>query len=72
MGTAQREDIYVPEADLEYMAWDADAVQSIASVEMSVFGNIALQTVRENPDLVEYISTTDVNVLKSQSELPEP
>ena len=33
---------------------------------MSVLGNIALQTKRENPDLVENISTADVDVLGCQ------
>ena len=47
-------------------AWDADAVQSVASIELSVLGNIALQTKSENPDLVENISTADVDVLGCQ------
>ena len=33
---------------------------------MSVLGNIALWTKRENPDLVENISTADVDVLGHQ------
>ena len=33
---------------------------------MSVLGNIALQIESENPDLVENISTADVNVLGCQ------
>ena len=33
---------------------------------MSVLGNIALQTKSENPDLVENISITDINVLRCQ------
>ena len=52
--------------------WDADAVQGIASVEMSVLGKIALRTKRKYPDLVENISTADVEVLGHQRELMEP
>ena len=33
---------------------------------MSILGSIALQTKSENPDLVENISTTDVDVLRCQ------
>ena len=33
---------------------------------MSVLGNIALWTKSENPDLVENISTTDIDVLRHQ------
>ena len=33
---------------------------------MSVLGNIALQTKSENPDLVENVSTADVDVLRHQ------
>ena len=33
---------------------------------MSVLGNIALQTESENPDLVENISTADIDVLGHQ------
>ena len=33
---------------------------------MSVLGNIALQTKSKNPDLVENISTTDIDVLGHQ------
>ena len=47
-------------------AWDADAVQKIASIKLSVLGNIALWTKSENPDLVENISTADVDVLRYQ------
>ena len=47
-------------------AWDADAVQSIASIELSVPGNIALWTESENPDLVENVSTADVDMLRHQ------
>ena len=39
---------------------------------MSVFGNIALWTMRENPDLVENVSTTDADALEHQRELKEP
>ena len=52
--------------------WDAGAVQGIASIETSVPGYIALWTMRENPDLVENISTADVDVLRCQRELAEP
>ena len=34
---------------------------------MSILGNIALQTKRENPDLVEIISTADIDVLGHQN-----
>ena len=47
-------------------AWDADAVQGVASIKVSVLGNIALWTESENPDLVENISTADVDVLGHQ------
>ena len=47
-------------------AWDADAVQSVASIKLSVLGNIALRTKSENPDLVENVSTADVDVLRCQ------
>ena len=47
-------------------AWDADAVQSVASIELSVLGNIALWIKSENPDLVENVSTADVDVLGHQ------
>ena len=54
--------MWVPEVDLEH-AHEIDAVQSIASVVMSVLGNIALWTMRVNPDLVENVSTTDIDAL---------
>ena len=38
----------------------------IASIELSVLGNIALWTKSENPDLVENVSTADVDVLGCQ------
>ena len=47
-------------------------VQSVVSVEMSVPGNIELQKTRENPDLVEYISTADIDMRRSQTELTKP
>ena len=43
----------------------------MASVEINVLGNIALLIKKKNPDLVEYISTTDVNMLGSQRKLTE-
>ena len=58
--------MWVPEADLEHAHEMHDAVQSVASIELSVLGNIALWTKSENPDLVENISTADVDVLGHQ------
>ena len=39
---------------------------------MSVLGNIALWTMRENPDLKENVGTTDVDSLGHHKELTEP
>ena len=47
-------------------AWDVDTVQSVVSIELSVLGNIALRTKHEDPDLVENVSTADVDVLGHQ------
>ena len=50
----------------EACAWDANAVQDIASIKVSILGNIALWTESENPDLVENISIADIDVLGRQ------
>ena len=71
-GVCPREKYVGPWGGPRVYAWDADIVQSIASAEMSVLGNIALQIMRENLDLVDSISTTDVDMLRYQRELTEP
>ena len=47
-------------------------MQSIALVKVSILGNIALWIKERNLDMVEYMITTDVDVLGSQRELIEP
>ena len=55
-----------PWSRLGACSWDVDAVQGVASIKVSVLGNIALWTESENPDLVENVSTTDIDVLGHQ------